>query len=60
VAEEFQRLGWTIALEFRAPGVEQPYEYLLKWDADEEPPPIDWSKFGVRPEAFDASGPRQT
>jgi hypothetical protein len=60
VADEFQRLGWIIALEFRADGADEPYEYLLKWEADEDPPAIDWSKFGVKPPTFDASSNRQT
>jgi hypothetical protein len=60
VADEYQRLGWTVALEFRAPGIDEPYEYILKWDKDDDPPPLDWSKFGIAPEDFRSKAPDQT
>jgi hypothetical protein len=45
VADEYQRLGWTLRTEFRAPGDEEPYEYLFEWLRDGEPVSIDWVEF---------------
>jgi hypothetical protein len=45
VADEFLRLGWTLRTEFYAEGDAEPYEYLLSWEREEEPPRIDWDKF---------------
>jgi hypothetical protein len=36
-ANEFLRLGWTLKKEFRAPGIEEPYEYLFAWERQGEP-----------------------
>jgi hypothetical protein len=38
IADEYVRLGWTLRHEFRVPGDNQPYEYLLEWRQGTEPP----------------------
>jgi hypothetical protein len=40
LAEEYERLGWTLKERFRAPGETEPYEYLLEWLHQGEPPAI--------------------
>jgi hypothetical protein len=45
VADEYVRLGWTLCTEFRAPGVDEPYEFLLEWRGPEDPAYIDWDEF---------------
>jgi hypothetical protein len=37
VASEFRCLGWTLAMEFRAEGDDEPYEYLFEWHGEGEP-----------------------
>ncbi len=37
VADELQRLGWTLRKEFRAAGDEEPYEYLFAWLHEDSP-----------------------
>ncbi len=38
LAEQYQRLGWTMASQFQAPGGCEPYEYLLECWHEGEPP----------------------
>ena len=37
VADQYQRLGWRLRSEFRAPGVQEPYEYLFEWLGNTKP-----------------------
>jgi len=41
-AEAYLRLGWIVRHEFRDKPDEQPYEYLLEWTGQGEPPRPDW------------------
>jgi hypothetical protein len=41
LADEYVRLGWTLRKELRAPGLGEPYEYLLEWLREGEPPDMD-------------------
>jgi hypothetical protein len=36
MAEEFIRLRWTLKQEFRANGDDEPYEYMLEWQAADD------------------------
>jgi hypothetical protein len=40
LAEEYQRLGWTLKDQFSAPAETEPYEYVLEWLHQGEPPTI--------------------
>ena len=40
LADEYVRLGWTMRKELRTPGLGEPYEYLLEWLHQGEPPAI--------------------
>lgn len=37
VADEYVRLGWEVVKEFFAPGDDEPYEYLLRWNEPGDP-----------------------
>ncbi|MES2057427.1 MAG: hypothetical protein V4564_15950 [Pseudomonadota bacterium] len=37
VADEFRTLDWTLAMELRAEGDDEPYEYVFEWRGDGEP-----------------------
>jgi hypothetical protein len=41
LADEYLRLGWTMRSELRTPGLGAPYEYLLEWIPEGEPPDVD-------------------
>jgi hypothetical protein len=40
LAEEYQRLGWTLKEQFRTSRETEPYEYVLEWLRQGEPPAI--------------------
>ena len=37
VVDLYVPAGWVVKTEFRVPGDEQPYEYILEWLQDSEP-----------------------
>ena len=53
-ALELVRLGWTLQTEFFAPGDDEPCEYVLVWENEGNPRPIEdpknWPQSGVLPE----------
>lgn len=56
VADEYQRLAWSLRHEFRGPGDGEAYEYFFEWLREGEPVSVDWSKFRDRHTGAEQTG----